>query len=35
MPLLTVGLPGYAWRMRPAMERTLANLAQQVEKGQP
>jgi hypothetical protein len=33
MPLLTVCLPGYPHRMRPAME--LADLAQLVENGQP
>jgi hypothetical protein len=35
MPLLTVWLPGYPRRIRPAMEQTLANLAQLVEEEQP
>jgi uncharacterized protein YndB with AHSA1/START domain len=34
-PLLTVWLPGYPRRMWPAMEQTLANLAQLVEEERP
>jgi hypothetical protein len=35
LPLLTVWLPGFTRRMRPAMERTLANLAELAEDIRP
>jgi len=34
-PMLTVWLPGYPRRMRPHMERTLANLADMVGERPP